>query len=330
MQNDEFAFFNQQLAGMLRTGIPLEGALRQLTITLRAGQLRTEFEALGADLAQGVPLRDAAGRRNLPPLYVQLIRLGAASQDLPGILTMVADYYQRRHNLWTRLKGLLVYPALVLVIMIAVSGLLLFLYSHLKSSMNLAFEGQAWGGEAADQILIAVPMATMLFLLLGLLTSVAVPSAREWLRWRLPGFRESSLAQFAGVMRLLLEKGGKLDEALTLVGKLEQDGCLGREVEEWRKKLAEGKGKFASFASGGKVLPPLFFWMVAQEGEDLAKGFARAADLYYERARHKVELLLYAVLPVSVLVIGGLILCQLYMALRFVIIQMNWLGSIDG
>src|SRR5436309_259451 len=30
MKWDEFAFLNQQLAGMLKTGIPLEGALRQL------------------------------------------------------------------------------------------------------------------------------------------------------------------------------------------------------------------------------------------------------------------------------------------------------------
>jgi len=30
MKQDEFAFFNQQLAAMLRDGLPLEGALRRL------------------------------------------------------------------------------------------------------------------------------------------------------------------------------------------------------------------------------------------------------------------------------------------------------------
>jgi type II secretory pathway component PulF len=30
MKTDEFAFFNQQLAGMLRDGLPLEGALQRL------------------------------------------------------------------------------------------------------------------------------------------------------------------------------------------------------------------------------------------------------------------------------------------------------------
>jgi len=35
------AFFNQQLAAMLRDGIPLEGALRRLCQEMKAGSLRT-------------------------------------------------------------------------------------------------------------------------------------------------------------------------------------------------------------------------------------------------------------------------------------------------
>jgi type II secretory pathway component PulF len=37
MNYDEFAFFNQQLAAMLREGIPLEGALKQLCAGMRGG-----------------------------------------------------------------------------------------------------------------------------------------------------------------------------------------------------------------------------------------------------------------------------------------------------
>ena len=57
MKYDEFAFFNQQLAAMLREGIPLEGALRRLCQEMRQGPLRTELQALEADLAKGPPWR---------------------------------------------------------------------------------------------------------------------------------------------------------------------------------------------------------------------------------------------------------------------------------
>src|SRR5581483_4491224 len=110
MNYDELAFFNQQLAAMLRDGIPLEGALRQLSAGMQDGPLRTEMEQLHADLTAGTPLREALGRRRLPAFYVRMVELGARSNDLPGVLTLLADYYHRTNALWSRLKGLMVYP----------------------------------------------------------------------------------------------------------------------------------------------------------------------------------------------------------------------------
>ena len=62
MKYDEFAFFNQQLAAMLRDGIPLEGALRRLCPEMRRGTLRDELQTLEADLAKGTPMADALHR----------------------------------------------------------------------------------------------------------------------------------------------------------------------------------------------------------------------------------------------------------------------------
>ncbi|MEJ0089829.1 MAG: type II secretion system F family protein [Limisphaerales bacterium] len=55
MKDDEFAFFNQQLAAMLRDGIPLEGAIRRLCQEMRDSTLRTELQSLEADFAKGTP-----------------------------------------------------------------------------------------------------------------------------------------------------------------------------------------------------------------------------------------------------------------------------------
>ncbi len=115
MKDDEFAFFNQQLAAMLRDGIPLEGALRRLCQEMRAGSLRTELQALETDLAKGTPMADALAPRQLPELYKRMILVGVKSGDLPGALTMLADYFQRQNNTWTRLKSLMVYPIIVLL-----------------------------------------------------------------------------------------------------------------------------------------------------------------------------------------------------------------------
>ena len=76
MKYDEFAFFNQQLAAMLRDGIPLEGALRRLCEEMRRGKLRDELQSLEGDLAKGVPIAEALQSRNLPELYKRMILVG--------------------------------------------------------------------------------------------------------------------------------------------------------------------------------------------------------------------------------------------------------------
>src|SRR5260221_256832 len=101
---------------MLREGIPLEGALKQLCAGMSVGPLRAELQQLESDLARGTPIKDALACRALPPLYTRMIEVGVRSNDLPGTLTMLADYYHRANAQWTRLKGLMVYPVIVVVV----------------------------------------------------------------------------------------------------------------------------------------------------------------------------------------------------------------------
>ena len=133
MKLDEFAFFNQQLAAMLRDGIPLESALGQLCASMRRGELRDELEKLRADLANGVPIKQALASRKLPQFYVQMMQVGVQSNDLPGVLTLVADYYQSGNLIWTRLKGLMVYPIILLAGLLGASLIMAFVLGVMRA-----------------------------------------------------------------------------------------------------------------------------------------------------------------------------------------------------
>src|ERR1700678_4706767 len=129
MKNDEFAFFNQQLAAMLRDGIPLEGALHRLCEDMRQGKLRDELQALEADLAKGTPMAEALKPRQLPELYKRMVLIGVKSGDLPGALTMLADYFQRQNDIWTRLKSMMTYPLIVMFAGFVISFLIAALWN---------------------------------------------------------------------------------------------------------------------------------------------------------------------------------------------------------
>jgi len=338
MNLDEFAFLNQQLAGMLKSGIPLEGALRQLCVNMQRGELRTELEALSADLAKGVPLREALPRRRLPELYVQMVQVGALGNDLPGMLTLLADYYRRRHALWTRLTALMVYPAIVLAGCLALSLVLGRFYFICEQSLWPAFgdmlEGHALPAIArvagGGSVAFWAPVFWLLVVVVLFVLALTVPALRDWLRWRLPGFKESSLSQLAATMKLLVAGGCDLGQSLALLARLEGGTRLGRELVRWQQRIAAGMAKFSEFAAGSLVVPPLFIWLVGQGGEALAEGFGQAAEVYQQRARHRNEMLLYAALPVAVLFLGALIVVQLMFMLRVVVTMVGMLGDLGS
>ncbi len=318
MNLEEFSFVNQQLAGMLKSGIPLEGALKQLCATMRRGTLRGELEKLEADLTQGVPLAEALTRRKLPEFYVAMLRVGVQSNDLPGVLVLVADHYQRTHALWTRLKGLMVYPVMVLIGAVVLSAFISWWFSSMTREFGFIFSDMMPGVDlpvatrwALSMSQHRVPLWGWGILLLAILIALAVPAIRRKLRWKLPGFREGNLAQTAASLSMLLEKGCSLDESLKLLEQMESTPSARTDLTRWRTQLAEGGKKFSDLANGSKNFPPLFIWLVAGAGENLAGGFRRAAEVYHARAMHRAEMILNAALPISILVLGGIILIQI-------------------
>lgn len=328
MKLDEFAFFNQQLAAMLRDGIPLESALGQLCTSMRHGDLRDELEKLRDDLANGVPLQQALASRKLPSFYVQMLQVGVKSNDLPSVLTLVADYYQSTSLVWSRLKGLMLYPVIVLGAMLALSVLLAVLFGGIAGLAPGIFSDLLEGASLPPFTYFSFSVTTVglwlpvivLALLSGLVgVALARPQLRSWLRWRLPGFREASLWQIASAMGIMIKGGCSLSDALGLMVQMEENSAAAGDLSQWRARLAGGHGDFASMATPTGQFPPLFIWLVASAHGDLTAGLGRAAEIYRARADYRTEILLQAVLPVSVLVLGILILTQVYVLSQAII-----------
>jgi type IV pilus assembly protein PilC len=327
MNYDEFAFFNQQLAAMLRDGLPLEGALKQLCAGMRSGPLRAEIQQLEAELARGTPLKEALARRALPDFYKRMIEIGARSNDLPGVLTMVADHYHRTNALWTRLKGLMVYPIIIIVVSLALTLVLSLVFSHFVAGFLDQYPSQM---SALAVEAIWIPPLVMAALGLLWAAALAIPSWRAWLRWNLPAFREASLAQIASAMNLMLKNGTTLADALALAEGLESATPAGKAViAQWRSMVESGRGKPVQWPAAKRPFPPLFLWLVQKSGEDVAAGFQKASEIYQARAAYRIEMALYGALPISLLFLGQMVFWQIAPLMRTLIWLMNSLGSMD-
>lgn len=325
MNYDEFAFFNRQLAAMLRDGIPLEGALKQLCAGMKAGPLRFEMERLDEDLARGVPLKEALARRQLPKLYLSMFDIGARSNDLPGVLTLIADHYQRANTLWNRLKGLMVYPLIVTLVSLGLTTLLSVIFGH--------FLARFFAQEQIPNMMIVSMWAPPVLLAAVVILGLVAVSTRSWrarLRWRLPAFREASLSQLASAMALMLRNGITLPEALLLAETLEAGSPASVALGEWRRRVEAGEGKPEQWPDSIPPFPPMYLWLVRKGGEDPGAGFQKAAEVYHTRASYRIELALYGALPVSILLLGLMVFWQVAPLFRGLTVLMNSLGGWSG
>ena len=124
-----------------------------------------------------------------------------------------------------------------------------------------------------------------------------------------------------------------MPEAVQLVRELEPDSPMAPELANWERRMAAGATKISDVAGGGdrgSILPPLFRWLVAQAGDRLSDGFATAAAYYRDRARHRFDLLIHGALPVSLLLLGFLVVQQFAPILRSLTMLIDSLGSDGG
>jgi type IV pilus assembly protein PilC len=299
------------------------GALRQLSAGLAHGDLKAELSALEADLAKGTPLRDALPPRQLPEFYKRMLLIGAQANDLPGVLLMLADHYARLDALWARLKGLMVYPFLLLLTAAAVSGILAFVLDQIIRGNEL--ENLMWFGGLGERQ--PNPAANWLFLrwfpvvVLGmsafvLFVALVLPNLRQSLRWRVPAFRDASLAQLAGSLSLLLKHGCSLREALGFLRQSEGTTPLGCELDRWQAKLASGEGKLSEITAGSSLVPPMFVWLAEQDSDNLSRGFERVSELFLNRSHRSRDQLVHAALPTAIVALGFIIICQVVPVFR--------------
>jgi type IV pilus assembly protein PilC len=250
---------------------------------------------------------------------------------------MLADYFQRQNDVWTRLKSMMTYPLIVMFAAFVVSLALAFIWTcAIGPSMGNLFGGMGMRLPAATLFALATLKGIWVFpvvlgiLFLLVLAVIIVPGLRGKYLWRLPAFKEATVSRIASALTLLLKNGVNLPDAIGLVAQLETSTAAAADLQRWRKNLAAGSTKFSEIAAGNRMIPPLFVWVVASAGEDLTAGFNRAAEIYHSRALYRTEVALYSVLPVASLFLGAIVLSQAFLVISMFLPLIAMLNNLSG
>ncbi|MDX1382305.1 MAG: type II secretion system F family protein [Thermoanaerobaculia bacterium] len=123
-----FLIFNQELAALLRAGLPLLQALDLLLERESHQRLRRVLVEVRDEVKGGADLSDAFARfeGGLPPLYPAILRAGERSGELESVIRRFIRYQKLLLEARRKVVSALVYPSVLVALslgMIAIMGL---------------------------------------------------------------------------------------------------------------------------------------------------------------------------------------------------------------
>jgi type II secretory pathway component PulF len=324
----------RQLASMLRRQVPMPQALGFIAEDF-SGATAARLTEMRERIVDGEALSVALGalpQRWAPPSFRAAIAAGEASGRLPEVLDALADERGRLKLLAGRLRGAMLYPAIVLFVAIlsvstiapisipvfrAMSGAGGSDVSGVASWPLWVFSVMRWSMPALA-LLIALEIFSVFFWRVrflpfgrfGIFLADHLPIARS-LRLSLLELR------FARLFRLLLDAGVPLSDALLHCCEALGDHYLGDHLVEAAAKVRDGQ-RPSEVLGGLEFLSPTFLYFLnsAEERGDFLDLTAAMAETAEERFLERVDLVERIAEPLAIVLIGivvGFVLVQSFM-----------------
>lgn len=132
--------FSRQLSTLINAGLPLVQSLRSVSNQTTSKPLKIVLGKIIADVEAGSTLSDAMGKHPqvFNQIYVSLIAAGEASGTLDKALERLAIQQEKDADLISKIRGAMVYPVIVLLVMAAVLG---FMVVKVLPQVQTLYEG---------------------------------------------------------------------------------------------------------------------------------------------------------------------------------------------
>ena len=323
LTHSETASFCRQLALLVHGGIGVADAVFLLAEE-NTEQLQGLLKEIGTQIDGGSDLAEAMEKADaFPGCVVGMVRIGEKTGCLEEVLREMARFYEQRSRSIRQIKNALTYPAMILVLMLVVIGVLLIkvlpVFEDVYNSLGSGLTGVAAGLLHLGQwIRMAMPV---LFVLLGVcLLAVLLYGSSEKVRNRVNGYcaarfsdrgvlRAYNNANFAQALALGLASALPLEEAAEQAGKLLEDvPAAVQRCERCAKALRDGMPLQKAMEESGFLMPA--------ESRMLAVGLrqgsgdqvmAEIAERLMERADELLEKKIAKIEPTMVLVASLLV-----------------------
>lgn len=310
----------RQLATMIGAGLVLSDALDLLVEQQDNKKLKTTLQEISSDIKGGLTFSNALGRHPdvFPSLYINLVKSGETSGKLDTVLLRMADSLEKEREFKARVKGALIYPIVVIVMMIAVMFIMM---TFVIPKLTSLYTDSTIELPLPTKILVATSGFFVNFWWLMIVGVIAGFFAfKKWTKTPEGAFifdkiilktpvigkvaNNIILTNFTRTFGLLISAGVPLLEAISIVGDVTTNLVYKRALQEAYSGVERGLS--FSLLLGNSVFPKLVSQMI-KVGEETGKVdeiFFKLADYYESESDHLVKNLTVAIEPIVLVLLG--------------------------
>jgi type IV pilus assembly protein PilC len=314
--------FSRQLSTLINAGLPLVQSLRSVADQTTNKRLKGVIEEVISEVEGGQAFSAVLARHPeiFNRVFVSLVAAGEASGTLDKALERIADQQEKDADLISKVRGAMVYPIIVLVVMTAVVG---FMVVKVIPQVKVLYDGLP-GAQLplVTKILLAVSDFTIRFwwvfvILIGLAIFFGTRYARtaggrrvvdkaKLKMWPIGGlFQKMYMARFARTGNTLVASGVPLIQMMEITA----EACNNVYVEDALKRAAEkvkgGKALSESLASEETFLtlvPNMI--RIGEQSGSLEGMLEKVADYYEKEVDNQVKSIQTVIEPVLMVILG--------------------------
>jgi type IV pilus assembly protein PilC len=320
--------FTRQFATLIGAGLPLAQSLKTVAEQTANKSMRSVVEDILANVESGKTLSESFGKhpKVFSKVYLSIVAAGEISGTLDESLKRIAAQQEKDAQMMSKIRGALVYPAIVLVVIGLVMAFMLFtvvpqvenLYADL--SQPLPFLTQL-------MVNLADFLMTFWWLIIGILALVVL-FTRQYFRTdsgiqvrdtailNVPIFkglfRRLYMARFARTAQILLRTGVPMLDSLHISGEAVNNVMVKADIDAAADMVSTGKSLSQGLTNRDYILP--FVPQMISIGERSGKideMLGKVAQIYEEEVDEQIKTISTMIEPVLMvflaIVAGGMI-----------------------
>ncbi|NIP29659.1 MAG: type II secretion system F family protein [Candidatus Dadabacteria bacterium] len=320
----DIVVFTRQLSTMIDAGLPLVRSLDVLAVQQPRKKFKDIINTVKESVESGSEFADALEKhpKVFTNLYVNLVRAGEAGGVLDIVLQRLADYLEKIESIKRKIRGAMVYPAIVIGVAVAVLAIVIVFVVPVFAEMfkdmgttlpyltQVIVDISSFTRKNIIQILITLAIIWILLMVLYKRSKRVQRMGDAFLLkiWLVGSLlQKTSIARFCRTLSTMTSGGIPILDGLEITAKAAGNVIIEEAIMDTRTSVSQGQTIAEPLAKRPKIFPPMVVQMISvgEQTGGLDDMLNKIADFYEDEVDVAVAALMSALEPLMIVFLGG-------------------------